>query len=58
MKTIEWAVPLGVLTTAAVIYAFMKVGEERKQNVFKDRHLIERGSHTCRLSGSITIILK
>lgn len=45
MKTIEWAVPLGVLTTAAVIYAFMKVGEERKQNVFKDRHLIERGSH-------------
>ena len=45
MKTLEWAVPLGVLTTAAVIYAFMKVDQQRKQNVYKDRHLIERGSH-------------
>ena len=39
----KWTIPAAILTTAAVIYAFMKVNEDRKENPFADRHLLDRG---------------
>jgi hypothetical protein len=45
MKDIpNWTIPVAVLGTAAVLYAWMKVNDERSKNPFADKYLVKRGS--------------
>ncbi len=39
----SWSIPVGVLAVASVIYAWVKVREERAANPFADKYLTERG---------------
>ena len=45
MKDIlTWTIPLGVLATVAVLYAWVKVNDERQKNPFADKYLVKRGT--------------
>lgn len=39
----SWTIPVGVVAVASVIYAWIKVRDERKKNTFADKYLMERG---------------
>lgn len=39
----SWSIPVGVLAVSAVIYAWIKVRDERAVNPFADKYLTERG---------------
>lgn len=50
MKDIpNWAIPVAVLATTAVLYAWVKVNDERKKNPFADKYLVKRGDDLPRI---------